>query len=114
MQMVIFIKASGKTAKPMVTVFSAIPKAPSMMDSGKTISNMEKELNFGTTIKSNMMETFLKAKRQEREDLSLKEAHTMETLLTDSSMELESITSQTQERYIRENSRIIQCRVMES
>jgi len=98
--MVMFIKANGKIIKHTARVFSVTLKDHCMKVNGRMINKMEKELKPGTSELSNMKVSLKEARRLEKVNLSLKDAHMTEILLMENSMDKENIILQTLEKFI--------------
>jgi hypothetical protein len=73
-----------------------------MKESGSMINIMERELNNGIIIKSNIQEISLMAKKQVKENLSSMEMFTKETLSMVNSMEKENTYLLDQVKYTKE------------
>lgn len=99
--MEISIKANGKMVWHMEQEHSVILKEVFMRENGLKTNNMEKELNTGIIIKSNMMEILLKVKKQGKVNLNVKEVHILEILLMASFMVKVHIILQILVRYIK-------------
>ena len=101
--MVISTKANGKPEWPTARAHSAIHKEVFMKVCGRKISSMVKVLSTGTTTRSSILATSLMVRSLDRVHLLAKVVPIRESLLTACSTEQANTTSQTPERFTREN-----------
>ena len=69
--MEIFIKENGPMEKQMVMEYLLIQMGLCIVDNGRMINSMAKELNHGTIIKLNLSASFKMVKKLEMENLNL-------------------------------------------
>ena len=111
--MEIFIKENGPMEKQMVMEYLLIQMGLCIVDNGRMINSMAKELNHGTIIKLNLSASFKMVKKLEMENLNLLVVFTKEILLMDNFMELENIIFQKLENFTKVNLEIIIWKVKE-
>lgn len=111
MQMVIYIKVSGKMEKLMVWVSFLTNKVLFMKVNGKTINNMVKVLKVGIKDLLSILEISLREKKQVKVDLNMMEAFLKEILLMENFVEKENIISQNQANFMKVIFWIIKCMV---
>ena len=71
--MEIFTKENGQMEKRMVMEYLLILMDLCILDSGRMINSMVKELNLGIIIKFNLLDSFKRVKKLEMENLNLLE-----------------------------------------
>ena len=89
-----FTRASGPTEKQMEWAYSSTQTDQCTKVNGKTTSSTDSAPSPGTTIRSSLPVTSLRARRQERAGLNLKVAIMKEISSMVNSMDLESTTLQ--------------------
>ena len=99
--------------KQMVMEYLLIQMGLCIVDNGRMINSMAKELNHGTIIKLNLSASFKMVKKLEMENLNLLVVFTKEILLMDNFMELENIIFQKLENFTKVNLEIIIWKVKE-
>jgi len=102
MEMETFIKVSGRTDRLREWVHLQIPKAVYLKVSGLKISSMEKELNIGTTTRSNMKVTLYMERSLDRESFHVMVALILENLLMECFMVKANTTFLIQARFIKD------------